>query len=91
MIFLYISGRPTTAHSLQSMSSRALSGHKKSPVPSVIISKSTDTSRPSTGVISRESKPRSRPMSAASTKICKGSPSPETSFKTHLSAWKNEK
>ncbi|XP_076094844.1 ankyrin and armadillo repeat-containing protein-like isoform X1 [Mytilus galloprovincialis] len=86
--------RPTTAHSIRTTSSRAQSGRKKSPVPSVIISKSTENSRPSTGVRtnSRATNSRARPLSAASsTKTRKTSPSPETSFKTRLSAWKNEK
>ena len=82
-----------TAHSIRTTSSRAQSGRKKSPVPSVIISKSSETSRPSTGVRtnSRATNSRARPVSASSTKTRKASPSPESSFKTRLSAWKNEK
>lgn len=92
--YLTARNRPTTAHSLRSTtSSRAQSGRKKSPINSVIISKSTENSRPSTGVRtnSRATNSRARPISASSSKTRKTSPSPETSFKTRISAWKNEK
>lgn len=91
------SSRPTTSHSSRKKTDPRIYGRavsapshrvKKSPAPSIVISKSShEDSRPSTSHVNI-SVPRSRPVSGSS----KRSPSPDHSaFKTKLSSWKNEK